>query len=169
MHLGPGRALKLLGQLQKGLGAPLAALHTNRYFSALPIRFGAYAAKYRFEPLDVTAEKGADDLGAQFTARLATTPARWAFEVQRYTDEATTPIEDPTVEWTSPWTRLATLTLPAQGADAAFATWVEGLSFDPWHALEAFRPLGAMMRARNAAYRVSTQARKASREPDALP
>ena len=169
VHLGPGRALQLLGRLQKSLGAPVQALHTNRYFSALPIRFGAYAAKYRFEPLDVAPEAGADDTGAQLSARLATTTLRWAFEVQRYVDDATTPIEDPTVEWNSPWSRLATLTLPQQAADAAFTTWVEPLSFDPWHALEEFRPLGAMMRARNAAYRVSTQARKAAPEPSALP
>jgi hypothetical protein len=50
------------------------------------------------------------------------------------------------------------------------AALVESLSFDPWHALECFRPLGHMMRARNHAYRVSTQARNAAPEPsdDAL-
>jgi hypothetical protein len=44
--------------------------------------------------------------------------------------------------------------------------YVETLSFDPWHALVEHRPLGDMMRARNVAYRVSTQARKAAAEPD---
>jgi hypothetical protein len=40
------------------------------------------------------------------------------------------------------------------------------MSFDPWHALEAHRPLGAMMRARNHAYRVSTKERQAAAEPE---
>jgi hypothetical protein len=44
--------------------------------------------------------------------------------------------------------------------------YVETLSFDPWHALVEHRPLGDIMRARNVAYRVSTQARKADAEPD---
>ena len=43
---------------------------------------------------------------------------------------------------------------------------IEGMAFDPWHALEAHRPLGNMMRARNAAYRLSTGERKALQEPD---
>jgi hypothetical protein len=42
----------------------------------------------------------------------------------------------------------------------------EGLSFDPWHTTADFRPLGNMMRARNHAYRLSTQERGASPEPD---
>lgn len=40
------------------------------------------------------------------------------------------------------------------------------MSFDPWHALVEHRPLGSIMRARNAAYRVSTAARKATSELD---
>jgi hypothetical protein len=171
LHLGPARALKLLGQLQKGLGAPLTALHGNTYYSALPIRFGPYAAKYRFVP-DGVASTPADvdaDLGEALLRRLDAGPLRWHFEVQLFSDEATTPIEDTTVEWTTPWHRLATLTLPKQAPLPAFTAWVESLSFDPWHALVEFRPVGAMMRARNAAYRVSTQARKAASEPTELP
>lgn len=168
--LGVGRTLKLLSQLQKGLGAPLTALHTNRYFSALPIRFGAHAAKFAFTPQGAQATlTKADDLGAELATHLATHAATWDFQVQLFTDEATTPIEDPTVEWTSPWTTLATLTLPQQQPSAEFIAWADALSFDPWHAQEALRPLGAMMRARNAAYRVSTQRRHAAPEPDRLP
>ena len=43
---------------------------------------------------------------------------------------------------------------------------MERLSFDPWHAGEDFRPLGNMMRARNVAYRLSTQERGAAAEPE---
>ena len=46
------------------------------------------------------------------------------------------------------------------------AELVERLSFDPWHAQAELRPLGSMMRARNPAYRLSTQERGAAREPE---
>jgi hypothetical protein len=41
-------------------------------------------------------------------------------------------------------------------------------SFDPWHAIEAHRPLGAIMRARAVAYRESVLARKAESEPHSV-
>ena len=45
---------------------------------------------------------------------------------------------------------------------------VESFSFDPWHAVEELRPLGAIMRARSAAYRESTIERKAADEPETV-
>jgi catalase len=93
--------------------------------------------------------------------------------VQFYVDEATTPIEDASVEWKekdAPFVTVARLTLPKQDIDGAggrrIADFIEGLSFDPWHALEAHRPLGNVMRARGHAYRLSTNERGAAREPD---
>lgn len=165
----------LLAKLQKGLGAPLTALHTNRYFSALPIRCGAYAAKYSFTPLDAEPAAGQvdPDLGGALGKLLETRALRWEMQLQFFTDEQATPIEDSTREWTGPWTPVARLTLPQQSvsseAGKKLSAWAEPLSFDPWHAQEELRPLGAMMRARNAAYRVSTIARKAAPEPAALP
>lgn len=171
-HLGPGRALKLLGQLQKGLGAPLTALHGNRYFSALPIRFGPYAAKFSFTPAHASVP-GESDLGAQFARALEADTLKWDFQVQLFADATRTPIEDPTVEWDTPWTTLGTLTLPKQSVNSAqgksLSDWAETLSFDPWHAQDVLRPIGAMMRARSPAYRVSTQARKAAAEPTEFP
>jgi hypothetical protein len=174
LRFGPRRALALLSTLRKGLSAPLAALHTNRYFSALPIRLGAHAAKYCFTPQGAqNTLTRAEDLGGELAAHLAQHDAAWDFQVQLFTDERHTPLEDPTVEWTTPWTTLGTLTVPRQSPRSPegqqFAEWADGLSFDPWHACEELRPLGAMMRARNAAYRVSTRTRKASPEPTGLP
>lgn len=167
-RLGPGRLFSLLSRLKKGLGAPLTALHTNRYYSALPIRFGSYAAKYSFVP-EAASAPGEEDLGGALSKLLEKQPLRWELQMQFFTDEQNTPLEDSTRDWNAPWVPVARLTLPQQTASAAFTTWAEGLSFDPWHAQEEFRPLGAMMRARNAAYRVSTQARKAGPEPTQLP
>ena len=173
-RLGPGRLLSLLGRLKKNLGAPLTALHTNRYFSALPIKFGAYAVKYSFVPLDGGAPGEVDpELGGALGKLLETRPLRWELQVQFYTDEQATPLEDSTVDWTGPWVPVARLTLLQQSVNSeqgkALTAWAEPLSFDPWHAQEELRPLGAMMRARSAAYRVSNQARNAAAEPAALP
>ena len=54
---------------------------------------------------------------------------------------------------------------PARPAGRKLSARAETLSFDPWHALEEHRPLGQMMRARSAAYRLSTMERGAAPEP----
>ena len=93
-------------------------------------------------------------------------------QIQGFVDEARTPIEDPTVAWddaVSPPLAVARLTLPVQDLSSPEARarhdGIEKLSFDPWHAPEAFRPLGDINRARSPAYRESTAERKASPEP----
>lgn len=174
LKFGVGKTLSLLKTLQAGLGAPLMQLHTNRYFTPLPIRFGKYAAKYCFTPVGpANVRSDGADLGGELARHLEGQDAKWDFQVQLFTDEANTPIEDHTREWSAPWLTLGTLTIPKQNVNSPegkkFSEWGEALSFDPWHACEELRPLGAMMRARNAAYRVSTQARQASPEPTALP
>jgi hypothetical protein len=105
--------------------------------------------------------------------RLAHGPIHSEFRVQFYVGETVTPIEDSSTEWpagASPFVPIARLTIPRQDLDDAagqrLATYVEQLSFDPWHAPVEFRPLGAMMRARSPAYRVSTRARGAAAEPE---
>ncbi len=168
-RFGFGRTMALVKQLQKELGAELKPLRDNRYFSALPIRFGPYAAKFCFTPEEPTSEDAGKELGTQLVLALSGGALKWRFQVQLFADEVTTPIEDPTVVWNTPWNTLATLTLPQQAPSSTFSEWVETLSFDPWHAQDVLRPLGAMMRARNAAYRVSTTARQAGAEPEALP
>ena len=105
--------------------------------------------------------------------RLRVGPVTYDFQVQFFVDETRTPIEDGAVEWKesdAPFVTIARLTLPVQDPTSErgrkLAETIEGLSFDPWHALEELRPLGNLMRARNPAYRVSTGERKAAREPD---
>ena len=174
-HLGPGRALSLLGALQKGLGRPVPSLAANQYYSALPVRFGAQAAKYTFVPLDGGGASGPtpEVLAEELAGRLKRGPLRWDFKVQLFSDERRTPIEDPTVDWDTPYLPVARLTLPQQDCASArgqrLSTWSDGLSYDPWHAVEELRPLGAMMRSRSAAYRVSNQTRRAAGEPAGLP
>jgi hypothetical protein len=175
LHFGPGRAFELLGKLQRGLSRPVSSLAGSHYFSALPMRYGAHAAKFTLAPVDVSpvSTPAPDLLGEALARQLEAGPLKWDFKVQFYIDEHETPIEDPTTDWPSPWQRVARLTIPRQSVSSErgqrLAVWAEGLSFDPWHALEDFRPLGALMRARGPAYRVSVQARKAAPEPAEVP
>ena len=86
-------------------------------------------------------------------------------QIPDFVDAERTPIEDASVNWPSPYTTVARLTLPKQDTDStqgqALAKQVEGAIFDPWQALAAHKPLGDVMRARKAVYFVSQQARGA--------
>jgi catalase len=173
--LGVRRTLSLLPKLLKGLGAPMTSVATTRYFSALPIQWGPYAAHYALTPHAQAAPgaKAPEDLGAELADRLQRGPVTYDLEVQFFVDAAKTPIEDASVEWReedAPFVTVGRLTLKAQDPRSEkgkrLAERIETLSFDPWHAPVEFRPLGNMMRARNAAYRLSTQERKAAPEPD---
>jgi hypothetical protein len=113
------------------------------------------------------------DLGAELADRLTRGPVSYDLQVQFFVDATRTPIEDASVEWReadAPFVTVGHLTLKSQDPRSEkgkrLAEYIETLSFDPWHAPVEFRPLGNMMRARNAAYRLSTQARKAAPEPD---
>lgn len=176
-RVGLGRALSILPKMAKGLGQPIASLATTRYWSALPIAFGAHAVRYDLSPrangAPASSSRSPGYLGEELAARLAREDVVYDFRVQFYVDRAKTPIEDASVEWLeadAPFVPVARLTLPKQAIESErgrkLADFVEGLSFDPWHALVAHRPLGEMMRARNVAYRLSTEERRASREPD---
>jgi len=176
--LGLGRLIEILKGTLKGFSVPMNSLATTRYFSAAPIRFGAYAVHYALKPTatDATGAKpGATDdyLASEMAGRLRAGPVTYDLQVQFFVDETRTPIEDGAVEWKesdAPFITIARLTLPQQDPTSErgrkLGETIEGLSFDPWHALEELRPLGNLMRARNPAYRVSTGERKAAREPD---
>lgn len=178
-HLGPKRTLQVVGAVRRELGPAFPSYALGTFYSALAIRFGAYAVRYAFAPVvaatgpSPSPADGADRLHADLGDRLRQGPVAFDFRVQFYVDEATTPIEDASREWRtadSPFVTLARLTLPQQDIDSdggrRVAEYVEGLSFDPWHAPEAFRPLGAMMRARRAAYRASALGRGSAAEPE---
>jgi hypothetical protein len=175
---GLSRGLGLVGKLVKSIGAPVTSVATSRYWSALPIKFGPYAVKYGLSPHaqpEPGAKKGSTPsyLTDEVAARLKKGPVVYDFRVQFFVDEARTPIEDASKEWSendAPFVTLARLTLLQQDltspAGRKLADLVEKISFDPWHATEDFRPLGNMMRARSAAYRLSVGERKAAPEPD---
>ena len=163
----------LLKRLLSATGGKIDSLATIPWWSGAAIRWGATAVRYRLQPVEPAAAppaRGDDQYRADLAARLRAGPIRYDLEVQGYVDAKTTPIEDATVEWPSPHVPVARLEIPAQDLDSqagrALDARVEGMAFDPWHAVEELRPLGAVMRARKQAYFASYQERGGSPEPD---
>lgn len=167
------RGLQILGRLLKT--PKTRSFATHPFHTASPVSFGATAAKLGLFPLPgapVPASSGADALRADLVTRLRMGPLTWSVRAQFFVDDQTTPIEDTAVAWVGPWVALGTFTLPQQDPESPkgrqISELVENLSFDPWHALEAHRPLGAIMRARAVSYRSSVMARKGGPEPKSV-
>jgi hypothetical protein len=179
-HYGLVGPLGALPRLRRALDTSMRSLVERTYWSAVPLRLGPHAVKLRFRPMDVPPPVppvgGPDALAVELQARVRVSPLSFRVEAQRFVDESRTPIEDPTVEWAerdSPWAALARLMIPVQAAESRagrmLAAYVERLSFDPWHALVEHRPLGAVMRARAAAYKHAAIARGAVSELEVKP
>jgi Catalase len=157
-------------------GSKVKSFATHDFHTAAPIAFGKRAVKLALVPVPseapAKAASGADFLREDLVTRLKSRPLSWTLRAQLFVDESSTPIEDTSVIWSAPWVDLATLTLPQQDAESArgreISELVSQLSFDPWHATEEHRPLGAIMRARGATYGKSVLARKAAPEPKSV-
>jgi hypothetical protein len=171
--LGFGRALAVIKGALGGFKMPTATLATTTYYTALPSQLGPFAIQYVVRPQDpmVLAKKG--ELGEELAARLREAPVVYDLCVKFFVDEKSTPIEDASVEWKGELIPVARITLPKQDIDSprgkALAEYVERAAFDPWHSRKDMKPLGNVMRARNHAYRASTQARNAAPEPTEMP
>jgi hypothetical protein len=173
---GLGRALSLV--LKLATMPKVASMATSPFFTAVPLRFGDSAAKLSLLPEAKGPRRGPDGrdgLRADLIDRLKEAALTYRLRAQLFVDEAVTPIEDASVVWPedrSPWLDLGVLHVRQQDVlsprGAQVEALVESLSFDPWHAVEELRPLGAVMRARAAAYRESTIERKAAAEPEQI-
>jgi len=155
---GLGGGLGRIKLLAATLGKPFAGFAAESFNTAVPFAVGPYAAKLRVVPVKPAPATGKDH-GADMRAQIAKGPIAYDVALQFFTDEATTPIEDPTKVWPrdqSPFLTVARLTLDRVADD------VEKLRFDPWGGLLAHRPLGEIMRARKAYYFASQKARGAA-------
>jgi hypothetical protein len=178
--LGPGRAFSIVRALLRSTKRRDTSLATVPFFSGAAIACGPHAVRFAIVPVDRTPEPAvaegsadADHYAGDLVRRLREGGLEYEFRLQFFRDEATTPIEDHSVEWReadAPFVTVARLSIPKQDPESAqgreIAARIEGFSFDPWHALAEHRPLGNVMRARNFAYRASTLARGAAAEPE---
>lgn len=162
---GPARLFKLVATV----GKPFGGFATEMHYSAAPIACGPYAVRVRLVPAASNGPASPDaklDWGADFSAKLREKNLQWDLQLQPYVDAQRTPIEDASVNWPSPYTTVARLTLPRQDSASeegqALAEQVEAAVFDPWQALAAHRPLGDVQRARKGVYFESQKGRGAA-------
>jgi hypothetical protein len=170
-HLGLHSAQRIAGTLKTQMNRKVMSLESETYWSRAPIAIGkvsdpeqSVAVKYRLAPvLDTPAQpednpKDGLDLGQKLKDRIRQDEVTFNFQVQRYVDPATTPIEDATVRWPSTFETIAELVIP-KGAEIN-DNLIDGLDFSPWNVdLSSFRPLGSMNRARKSVYRASASLR----------
>ena len=151
----------------------------RQYWSEVPIAMGPQkAARYTLIPHienisgdePATTPNGLRDALEKYLVK-GQRSASFVFAAQAYIDEATTPIEDATSVWPTPFETIATLTLPAQDftSDEQFAVG-ENLSYTPWHCAPEHQPLGGIQRCRKRVYEESQRLRHelnraADREP----
>ena len=134
----------------------------TRYYSNVPFLLGeGQAVQYSLRPRSpqltrIPARPSPNYLREAMINTLAQKDWSFQFMVQPQTDSFRMPIEDATVKWPehlSAYVPVAELTIPSQTFDfdeqLAFA---DNLSYNPWHSLEAHRPLGNQNRARRQMY-----------------
>jgi len=162
-HLHKETADRIKDTLQEQTAREVKSVATVTYFSRAPIAIGnvtnpdqSIAVKYRLEPVGDKSEQFGDnnDLGQELKNRLNQKDVRFLFQVQRYIDSQTTPIEDATVIWPDEWETIGELVIPREtGTDNEV---VDGLAFSPWKTdLANFRPIGSMNRSRETVYKAS--------------
>jgi hypothetical protein len=162
---GPRKMAMLLKYAKK----PFSGFATEPLFTAAPIANGPYAVRLRLLPSPANGHpegRAGQDYAGDFATRLAQRPLHWDLQLQYFTSEAETPIEDASVNWPTPYITVARLMLPQQDVASpeakALADRVEAGIFDPWQALAAHRPLGDVQRARKVVYFASQQGRGAA-------
>lgn len=174
--MNPSMLVKLTAPLALGVRGALIAreiratrignpLHA-RYWSGVPYRLGEGAAasvvKFSARPCVArdntpTASSGDDPdyLRKAMRATLAAEDACFELLVQPRNSPSLS-VEDSMVEWTeaeAPFIPVARITIDKQDFDSpAQHAFCENLSFSPWHALAAHRPLGAVNRVRRVVY-----------------
>ncbi|WBQ06060.1 hypothetical protein [Kribbella sp. CA-293567] len=151
-----------LKKVRTALNEPFSGFATQDFFTAAPLAFGSYAVRVKLAAASGQVNpQAADDWAADIYQRLDQAPLTYALQVQFFTDEQRTPIEDASATWDAPYLTVGRLTIPRQHAEPAFDEEVDAAKFDPWNALVAHRPLGEVMRARKVAYFASQQHRSA--------
>jgi hypothetical protein len=111
--------LRELGLIKKMRSLKIGNLLNPQFWTLGAFKFGSGAAKFSVRPLakiptpDIAA-LSPDYLGERLAECLYGLDVQFEFLVQLQTDAKKMPIEDTTIEWISPFRRVATITIPAQ-------------------------------------------------------
>ncbi len=148
--------------------APESPLSTQ-YFSNTAYKLGTHNIKFSAQSCSVTEVESKKDktdpdfLRITMAKELEAGAACFNFMVQLQNADQYMPIEDPSIEWkesNSPYITLAKITIPAQQFDTEEQqSFCENLSFSPWNAIEAHRPIGELNRIRKEVYQASSHYR----------
>ncbi len=163
------RSFFQVGKAQKN--PPPTPLATQ-YFSASAYALGSQQyAKYSVRPCAASAKKApprvprTDDFLFQ-ALKAALTNDSWCYDfmVQLQVPGKDMPVEDASIEWSqkdSPFVPVARIDIPKQRFDSAEEQcFCENLAFNPWHSLEAHRPVGVFNRIRKAVYQEDARFRR---------
>jgi catalase len=157
----------------KTLKAPPDSLLQEQYFSLSAFKFGDEAnVKVSARPCRaegaaaVSKDKDHPNfLRDEMKATLQRADACFELAVQPQVPGKYMPIEDPSVNWSesdSSFVKVATMNIPRQEFDSAEQNaFCEAVTFNPWHALPAHRPLGGLNRVRQAVYQEDARYRRA--------
>jgi ketosteroid isomerase-like protein len=137
------------------------------YWSTVPYQFGKLdqAVKYHVKPVSPKQDpKPSDPTGWFLRDRLIKDLSEgevwYDFMIQFQEDPVKMPIEDPRVEWTSPFIKVASIRILQQKFDTEHQlNYGQKLSFNPWHSLPAHRPIGCFNRARRIVYNADSKFR----------
>jgi hypothetical protein len=155
-------------------GYPEVNILGEEFYSQAPILYGDCIAKVALKPFSaglraltkspVDLQNKPDGLRQAVVEYFRENAGEWVLQVQLCTDIDAMPIEDAAKQWPeeqSPYLSVARITMPPQEAWSAdrVAMVDEGMAFNPWHALAAHRPLGAVMRVRKSVYEAAAQFR----------
>ena len=161
--------LRELWQLYTAYGAPPKSPLWTEYFSNTAYKLGPHNIKFKMRscntPSTLKAENSddADFLKHTLARELSTSHACMQLMVQLQDVNKPMPIEDATVLWKEsdvPFVPVATVDILKQTFDTPEQQqFCEDLSFSPWNALEAHRPIGALNRARKWVYEASSNYR----------
>ncbi len=161
--------LRELWQLVNAYAPPPASPLWTEYFSNTAYQFGPHRVKFKMRSCHHQASQATakatdpDFLQHNLAQELSRGPACMQLMVQRQDVHKTMPIEDATVLWKEsamPFETVAKIEILKQVFDApAQQQFCEDLSFNPWNALPAHQPLGALNRARRTVYQASSALR----------
>ena len=182
------KAVHLPSATLEGIGAASVHILGESFSTISPLRFGEYVGKIGFAPGSDSLKKltgESVDLGEDYNALeelikkfFRDQTAVWDVKVQLAlaepgvaADKLEFPIERADKVWPegeSPWQTVARITVLPQDtySDAREIFVDEKLSFSPWHALAAHRPLGGIMRSRLKAYEEAAKYRAQRNERD---
>lgn len=131
----------------------------RKYFSTTPYRFGhpSKAVKYGVFPSPhnqlLNPDNSKDLLRENLAATLKEHQLVYDFCIQFQEDPEKMPVENPTVQWNSPFHKVATIRIPVQDFDTDERNELgEDIAFNPWHCLPEHQPLGNFNRVRKIIY-----------------